>query len=91
MIFTAKKGNVLFPFFAVICYNGQKEGGGRMIDVTRMNDKTLTLNSDLIESVEETPDTVITLTTGKKIIVKESRQEIKNLVKLYRKEIFQNM
>ncbi len=56
-----------------------------MIDVTRMNDKTLTLNSDLIESVEETPDTVITLTTGKKIIVKESRQEIKNLVKLYRK------
>ncbi len=62
-----------------------------MIDVTRMNDKTLTLNSDLIESVEETPDTVITLTTGKKIIVKESRQEIKNLVKSYRKEIFQNM
>ncbi len=59
-----------------------------MIDVTRMNDKTLTLNSDLIESVEETPDTVITLTTGKKIIVKESRQEIKNLVKSYRKDIF---
>lgn len=58
-----------------------------MIDVTRMNDKTLTLNSDLIESVEETPDTVITLTTGKKIIVKESRQEIKNLVILYKREI----
>ena len=36
----------------------------------------------------KTPDTVITLTTGKKIIVKESRQEIKNLVKLYRKDIF---
>ena len=62
-----------------------------MIDVTRMNDKTFTLNSDLIEIIEETPDTVITLTTGKKIIVKESRQEIKNLVKLYRREIFQNM
>ena len=59
-----------------------------MIDLTRMNDKTLTLNSDLIESVEETPDTVITLTTGKKIIVKESRQEVKNLVKSYRKDIF---
>ena len=38
--------------------------------------------------VEETPDTVISITTGKKIIVKESRQEIKNLVKLYRKDIF---
>lgn len=62
-----------------------------MIDVTRMNGTVLTVNTDLIEFVEETPDTVITLTTGRKIIVKESRQEIKNLVKLYRKEIFQNM
>lgn len=62
-----------------------------MIDVTRMNDKTLTLNSDLIESVEETPDTVITLTTGKKIIVKESRQDVKNLVKLFKKEIYCNL
>ncbi len=59
-----------------------------MIDVTRMNGKQFTLNSDLIETIEETPDTVLTLTTGKKIIVKESRQEVKNLVKLYRKEIF---
>ena len=59
-----------------------------MIDVTRMNGKQFTLNSDLIETIEETPDTVLTLTTGKKIIVKESREEVKNLVKLYRKEIF---
>ena len=59
-----------------------------MIDVTRMNGKQFTLNSDLIETIEETPATVLTLTTGKKIIVKESRQEVKNLVKLYRKEIF---
>ena len=59
-----------------------------MIDVTRMNGKQFTVNSDLIETIEETPDTVLTLTTGKKIIVKESRKEVKNLVKLYRKEIF---
>lgn len=59
-----------------------------MIDVTRMNGKQFTLNSDLIETIEETPDTVLTLTTGKKIIVKESSQKVKNLVKLYRKEIF---
>lgn len=59
-----------------------------MIDVTRMNGKQFTLNSDLIETIEETPDTVLTLTTGKKIIVKKSRQKVKNLVKLYRKEIF---
>lgn len=57
-----------------------------MIDVTKMNGIEITVNSDLIEIVEETPDTVITLTTGKKIIVKESRQMIKNLVKSYKKE-----
>lgn len=57
-----------------------------MIEVTRLNGKGLTINSDLIEMIEETPDTVITLTTGKKIIVKESRQMVKNLVKIYRQE-----
>ena len=58
-----------------------------MIDVTKMNGGSITVNADLIETVEETPDTIITLTTGKKIIVKESRQEVKKLVKLYEKEI----
>lgn len=57
-----------------------------MIDVTKMNGGSITVNADLIETVEETPDTTITLTTGKKIIVKESRQEVKNLVKSYRSE-----
>jgi flagellar protein FlbD len=61
-----------------------------MIDVTKVNGKKFTLNSRLIETIEETPDTVITLTTGKKIIVKESRQEVKNLVKLYEKDLFTN-
>ncbi len=59
-----------------------------MINVTKMNNKSITVNSDLIETVEETPDTVITLTTGKIILVKESRQEIVDLVKLYKKELF---
>ncbi|QHQ62080.1 flagellar protein FlbD [Anaerocolumna sedimenticola] len=59
-----------------------------MINVTKMNNMNITINSDLIETIEETPDTVITLTTGKKILVKESRQEIVNLVKLYKKELF---
>ncbi|MCM1120335.1 MAG: flagellar FlbD family protein [bacterium] len=59
-----------------------------MIEVTKINGKKILVNPDLLEIVEETPDTVVTLTTGKKIIVKESRQEIKNLVKSYRKDIF---
>ena len=52
-----------------------------MIEVTKINGGIALINCDLIEYVEETPDTVITLTTGRKLIVKESRQEIKNLVK----------
>ncbi len=59
-----------------------------MIELTRLNDTKFTLNSDLIELVEEVPDTVITLTTGKKILVKESRQNVKNLVVLYKQEVF---
>ncbi len=59
-----------------------------MIEVTRLNGQKLLINPRLLEIVEETPDTVVTLTTGRKIIVKESRQDIKNLVKLYRKDIF---
>ncbi len=59
-----------------------------MIEVTKLNDTKILINPDLIELVEETPDTVMTLTTGRKIIVKESRQDVKNLVKSYRKEIF---
>ena len=59
-----------------------------MIEVTQINDVKILVNQDLIEIVEETPDTVISLTTGKKLIVKESRQEIKNLVELYKRAIF---
>ncbi|MGN0401027.1 MAG: flagellar FlbD family protein [Acetatifactor sp.] len=59
-----------------------------MIEVTKLNGVKVLVNPHLFETVEETPDTVITLTTGKKIIVKESRQEVKNLVILYRKGIF---
>ncbi len=59
-----------------------------MIEVTKINGVKILVNPHLLEVVEETPDTVMTLTTGRKIIVKESRQEIKNLVKLYRKDIF---
>ena len=59
-----------------------------MIEVTKMNGRKVLVNPDLIELVEETPDTVVLFTTGRKIIIKESRQEVKNLVKSYRKYIF---
>ncbi len=62
-----------------------------MIELTKMNDIKFTLNADVIEFVEETPDTVISLTTGKKILVKESRQEVTNLVISYRKKIYNTL
>ena len=57
-----------------------------MIEVTKLNDTKILFNAELIETVEETPDTVISFVTGKKIIVKESRQEVKNLVILYKRD-----
>ncbi|MCL2610407.1 MAG: flagellar FlbD family protein [Defluviitaleaceae bacterium] len=47
-----------------------------MITITRINDSELTINCDLIETIESTPDTTITMTTGRKIIAKESIADI---------------
>ena len=47
-----------------------------MITVTRINGNKVTINALLIELVEEAADTVITLTTGNKIVVKERADEI---------------
>ncbi|MBR0149390.1 MAG: flagellar FlbD family protein [Lachnospiraceae bacterium] len=54
-----------------------------MIEVTKLNDTKILVNADAIECIEETPDTVVMFRSGRKIIIKESRQEIKNLVKSY--------
>lgn len=53
-----------------------------LLELTKLNDDKVLINTDLIEVVETTPDTVVTLNTGRKLIVKESRQEIRNLVNL---------
>ena len=47
-----------------------------MITITKLNDKELIINCDLIECIESTPDTTITMTTGRKLIAKESVDEI---------------
>lgn len=61
-----------------------------MVELTKMNGTTFLLNCDLIETIEENPDTVITLVNGKKFIVKERRQEVKNLVISYKRDIYVN-
>jgi len=58
-----------------------------MIYVTRLNHKPLVLNSDLIEQIEMTPDTVISLTTGEKIMVLETSDELVERVVNFRRAI----
>ena len=77
----------IVSLFLLSAYN--RERMNTMIEVTRLNGTQILVNADLIELVEETPDTVITFTTGRKIIVKESRQQIKSLVKSYKREIME--
>jgi flagellar protein FlbD len=58
-----------------------------MIHVTRLNHTPVVLNCDLIEQVETTPDTVISLTSGQKIMVLESTEEIIDRVRLFRRSL----
>jgi flagellar protein FlbD len=60
----------------------------RMITVTRLNDTPLVINTDLIEFVEAIPDTIISLTSGKKVMVKESIDEIIARVEMYQRKIY---
>lgn len=56
-----------------------------MIWLTRLNHVRVVLNSDLMEMIEITPDTVVTLTTGQKITVLESPDEIVGLIRDFRR------
>ena len=47
-----------------------------MILLTRLNDRPVVVNAELIKYVEQTPDTLVTLTSGDKLMVKESREEV---------------
>jgi flagellar protein FlbD len=58
-----------------------------MIKVTRLNHTGLILNSDLIEHIEITPDTVITLSSGQKFMVLESAEEIVGEVITFRRSL----
>jgi flagellar protein FlbD len=60
-----------------------------MIKVKRLNGKEFVVNSDLIQFVEETPDTVITLTTGQKIVVVESVDQIIEKVVAYKAKVIE--
>jgi flagellar protein FlbD len=58
-----------------------------MIHVTRLNHTPVVINSDLIEHIESTPDTVISLTTGQKIMVLESTEEVIERIRQFRQSL----
>lgn len=58
-----------------------------MIRMTRLNDRPFVLNAELIKFIEETPDTVITLVTNERVIVRESAEEVVRRAVSYAREI----
>lgn len=60
-----------------------------MIRVTRLNGVRFALNADLIREIEAAPDTILTLTSGEKMIVRESVDEVVSAVIEYQQRIRQ--
>jgi flagellar protein FlbD len=58
-----------------------------MIALRRLNNQPIIVNCDLIESIESTPETVVTLTSGNKLIVRDSLDEIRRRVIEFKREI----
>jgi flagellar protein FlbD len=58
-----------------------------MIKITRLNKSELYFNAELIEFIEETPDTIISLISGKKFIARESAQVIIDEIIAYRRRV----
>lgn len=61
-----------------------------MIRLTKLNEVPFVLNCDLIETIQENPDTTIHLVNGTLYIVKESMDEVVALTKQYKQEAFGN-
>ena len=61
--------------------------GHNMIHVTRINQQPFVLNSDLIEHIEATPDTVITMTNGQKLVVADSAEAVVAKIVAFRRSI----
>ena len=62
-----------------------------MIQLTRLNNHPLVDNSDLIKFVEQSPDTVITLLSGEKIVVRESAPDVLERVVQFRRSVLQGV
>lgn len=62
-----------------------------MIQLTRLNNQPLTVNSDLIKFIEQSPDTLVTLVNGEKLVVRESVNEVLVRVIQFRRSVLQGL
>jgi flagellar protein FlbD len=62
-----------------------------VIQVTRFNGTQYYLNAELIQTIESTPDTVITLTDGVKVVVHETADQLIQEIIEYRRKLFSNL
>ena len=60
-----------------------------MIKLTRLNRTILVVNADMIEFLEATPDTIVTLNTGRKVVVRESVDDVIDKVVAYKRRFLQ--
>lgn len=59
-----------------------------MIPLRRLNNQPIMVNPDLIESLEATPDTVVTLTSGNKLIIRDSMDEVREKIIEFKRRIY---
>ena len=59
-----------------------------MIALRRLNNQPIMVNPDLIESLEATPDTVVTLTSGNKLIVRDTMDEVRERIVEFKRRIY---
>lgn len=70
------------------CEPDNLNGGVPLIKVTRLNGEEFYINPDLIQYMERTPDTVITLTNDKKVVVREGVEEVIQRIVAFKRQIF---
>ena len=83
------QSNQLFPSHAD--YETSRTQGKNMIELTRLNGTTMLLNSDLVKTAEASPDTMLTLINGEKLIVREELNEVMERVLTYRSKLLCNV
>src|SRR5215468_4626359 len=81
---SGRYSGVRWQFFAAA-------GKDSMIELTRLNQKPILVNSDLIKLVENTPDTVITLISGEKLVVLETWETVVQKVVEFRRRLLDGL